>query len=273
MDPESAITIASAAAGVFTSKDVLGKILGPTADYLGDELLRWTQTRRNNVDKIFRNAEEKLGERINEPGRVPPKVLKEILDDGSFAEDELAAEYFGGVLASSRSGVRRDDRGAAIAKMVSQLTVYQLRSHFIFYCLFKHHYNGAGYSLTSGDEARKMNLYIPHDAYFRAMDIADEEEPNSLLVHSILGLARLNLIDDSYASNDADGLNKSWKDVPDAGIVVSPSPLGAELFLWAQGNGQAHVNLFLSDEIPIPSPLELELPDGVLPVKGRYEPD
>lgn len=53
--------------------------------------------------RIFENADRQLSD---EPvdGRVSPRVLRKVLQEGSFIEDELAAEYLGGVLASSRLG-------------------------------------------------------------------------------------------------------------------------------------------------------------------------
>ena len=64
---------------------LVGKILGPTADYIGDGIKAWTQKRVHNFQNIFNKAARKLGDKIGEGGQVPPKVLKHILDDGSFS--------------------------------------------------------------------------------------------------------------------------------------------------------------------------------------------
>ena len=46
--------------------DVVKKILGPTAEYLGDELkLAYTQKRFENTGKVFSNAEKKLGDKLD----------------------------------------------------------------------------------------------------------------------------------------------------------------------------------------------------------------
>src|SRR5208283_3371005 len=60
-------------------------------------------------------------------------VLKEVLSEGYFCEDELQAMYLGGVLASSKSSVSRDDRAIAYCSLVSSLSSYQLRTHCILY--------------------------------------------------------------------------------------------------------------------------------------------
>lgn len=106
MDP---ITTVGTGLAVIGSKDVLVKILGPTADYVGGEVKNFVQKCNVNLDNIFVRAQKKLGSRIDEPGAVSPRVLKHVLDEGRFCEDSIVADYYGGVLASSKSEVNRDD--------------------------------------------------------------------------------------------------------------------------------------------------------------------
>jgi hypothetical protein len=129
MDPGTGLTVLGTALG---SAKVVEKILGPTAEYLGLGMREWTEHRVENLGKVFENAKKKLGEKLDGPGAVPPKVLKGILEEGQFCDDELAAEYFGGVLASSKSEVGRDDRGAAFIALIGRLSSYQIRAHFFF---------------------------------------------------------------------------------------------------------------------------------------------
>ena len=98
---EPITTVGLGAAAAYLTKDGIAKLLGPTAEYLGDGLRDYTKRRAENISRIFQKASEKLGNRIETPGEVPPRVLKAVLNEGSFCDDELAAEYFGGVLASS----------------------------------------------------------------------------------------------------------------------------------------------------------------------------
>ncbi len=94
---------------LFGAAKIIEKLLGPTAEYIGEGAKEWTAKRVENVKYIFSIAATKLGEKINENGTVSPKVLKGILNDGSYCDDKLVLEYFGGVLASSRSNISRDD--------------------------------------------------------------------------------------------------------------------------------------------------------------------
>src|SRR5712691_9549047 len=127
MDPGTGLAILGSAAG---GAKVVEKILGPTAEYLGAGLKNWTEHRIQNVARIFRKAAGKLGSDNDSPGAVPPRVLKEVLDEGSYSDDELTAEYFGGILASGRSPSGRDDRAASYGRLTSELSTYQIRFHY-----------------------------------------------------------------------------------------------------------------------------------------------
>ena len=117
------------------SARLVEKLLGPTADYVGDSLKYWTERGTKNVGRIFQNATRQLGARLDEKGVVPPKVLKGIISEGAFCDDSLTAEYFGGVLASSRSDISRDDRGAVFIALIGRLSSYRIRAHYIIYAV------------------------------------------------------------------------------------------------------------------------------------------
>ncbi len=102
MELETALIVLS---GTFGSAKIVEKLLGPTAEYLGGGIRDYTKKGMTNLGRIFEHAAKILGDKLDEPGPVPPRVLKGILQEGYFCEDELTAKYFGGVLASSRSGV------------------------------------------------------------------------------------------------------------------------------------------------------------------------
>jgi hypothetical protein len=99
---------------------LVNDLFGPSAKYLGNRLQQWLQDRTEarviNVNRILSAAERKVHKHQFLDGSIHPGVLKELLDDGAFLEDQLSTEYFGGVLASSRSTVSRDDRGALLAR-------------------------------------------------------------------------------------------------------------------------------------------------------------
>lgn len=72
MDIDASIITTTAA--IISSKDLLKKILGPSADYIGGEIKGLVEKCNINLNNIFSNAKQKLGDRINDNGQVSPRV-------------------------------------------------------------------------------------------------------------------------------------------------------------------------------------------------------
>lgn len=239
-------TAVGAGLAILGSKDLIIKLLGPTADYLGEGLKTYTEKGANNIKRIFGNAIKRLGNKINEPGQVPPKVLKGILTEGYFCEDKVSAEYFGGVLASSRSGISRDDRGATFLNLISNLSSYQIRTHYILYFIARKRHIGKSSDLRSF----KMSVYIPDDVYFRAMDLKNDKSSVTIYEHSIIGLQRHELVSEV-----------KWQDKStiDKSITFTPTLMGMELYLWAHGLGNISPTEFYSKDYKITTTNEIDI--------------
>jgi hypothetical protein len=191
MDSGTGLTILGSAIG---GAKLVGKLLGPTADYLGSGLRNWAEKRVQNASRIFEKAAEKLGDKIDEPGAVPPRVLKEVLEEGSYCDDELTAEYFGGVLASSRSGTSRDDRAVSYLKLTSELSTYEIRFHYISYKAWRALFAGSGLRPTFAQDLDKMWLFLTAPFLVIGMDFTRDEPARDILLNCIFGLMRHNLI-------------------------------------------------------------------------------
>lgn len=257
------ISAAGAGLAVFVGKDILNKLLGPTAEYLGGELKSYTEKGVNNVKKIFEKAVNKLGQKINEPGQVPPRVLKGILSEGYFCEDELSSEYFGGVMASSRTGVSRDDRAVTYINLLSSLSTYQIRTHYILYTVIKRLFAGSEMNIREAANLRRMETYMPFKVYAKAMDFKEyEKDLFNFLDHSVLGLRRNNLLTVTV-SGDKEYLDKQGKGLvfSESGFLFYPTFEGIELYHWAHGKGDTLSHDFLkidfasqlSDVVVIPT--------------------
>jgi hypothetical protein len=246
MDPATGLAILGSAVG---SAKVVEKILGPTAEYLGGGLKVWTEKRVENTKRIFQRAHYLLGDRINSTESVPPRVLKGILDEGSFCDDQLTGEYFGGVLASSRGPISRDDRGASFVALIGRLTSYEIRTHYIFYSLAKALFNASGLSISTPEDRNSMRIFIPLKIYTSAMDFSVEEDLNVIVSHVMFGLRRENLIEEHFQFGPPSYLMKHGVNLTEAGIAFYPSALGAQLFLWAHGMGQTRISEFLTQTI------------------------
>jgi len=230
---------------------VVEKILGPTSEYIGEQVKEWTKKRVENTANILKNAEMKLGDNINNSGQVPPKVLKSILEDGAWCEEELQIEYFGGVLASSRSTISRDDRGAYFASVISRLSTYQLRTHYIFYKALKELYNGNRVMIAQNHVRQSINVFIPYDSYQKLMDFSDAESINfsELLAHSIWGLNKEDLISNNFRYGSLDFLHADFPKSKEPGIIFQPSKIGVDLMMWAFGYGQNQYVEFFDEKM------------------------
>jgi len=230
---------------LFGSAKLIEKLLGPTADYIGEGIKSLAKKRTNNLKNIFSIAVNKLGNKIETQGAVPPKVLKGILDEGSFCDDFLSAEYFGGVLASSRSGVSRDDRGAALIALISRLSTYQIRTHYIFYHIVKKLFDGSGINIGITEGRNKMETYVPLSVYKTAMEFDKKENIGVLMTHIMVGLAKECLIGEYFSMGPKEDIEKRFNKATESGLIFQPSSLGTELFLWAYGKSDFLIQDFL----------------------------
>ena len=257
---------------ILGAKDVISKILGPTANYLGEELQSFAQIRLENLKKIFNNAQKKLGNKINNSGSVPPKVLRGTLNEGSYAEDFLNIEYFGGVLASSRTDVSHDDRGAYFNSLISRLSVYQIRMHYVFYHALKKLFNGENINFGLDTERLKLKLFMSITSFAKAMMFTDLEiieetkQPGLRLDHIINGLLREDLIDSWFQYGNLEHLQKYFKGCPEPGIILQPNRLGFELFYWVYGLGGESSKTFFQKNKHFELDKRIIIDDGFLSV-------
>jgi len=246
---EPVTSIGMAAVAAYLGRDAVQKLLGPTADYLGHGLRDFTEKRADTIVKIFKRAESRLGDRIESPGVVPPKVLKGILVEGSFCDDNLAVEYLGGILASSRTGDGRDDRGARILKTVDGMSTYQLRTHYLMYGTI--HTLFAGRDLPFDPDGRsKMQVFAPFSGYLGAMDLSASERDQlpTLLPHIFYGLHGDEMLGPGWLYGVKEKVSERFAGATEGGVIFGPSSLGIELFLWAFGHSEKPHAYLLSVE-------------------------
>ena len=224
---------------IFGSAKLIEKLLGPTCEYLGQNIQQLTKKMHDNIAKIFINAESKLGDRINQEGKVPPKVLKSIIENGAWCEEELQCEYFGGVLASSRCSISRDDRGAYLSNLVSELSSYQIRMHYLIYSEINQLFSDKEFNVCEQAIRNKLEIFIPLSTYLEAFDYSEEELKRvfELTPHILFGLSNAGLIENNFQYGPQESLKKKYPDANSYGIIVQPSQRGVELFMWAYGRG------------------------------------
>lgn len=245
--PDADTSIALAA-GAYVAKDAVSRLLGPTCDYLGSELKEFTRRRLDTISRVFANATEKAGDRLDEPGAVPPRVLRDILNEASFNEDAVSVEYFGGVLASSRTPTSRDDRAAALTSLLSRLSTYQIRSHYIFYSAVRSIHRGSAHTIATDVGCAALETVLRVGSYARLLALSEKETEviNAIFAHTVFGLRREQLLGQTIHISQHRFPNGQFR-----GIYFQPTPLGAELFLCAHGVHYKHLEEMLDRNLSL----------------------
>lgn len=247
------------------SSPLMVKVLGPTADYLGKGIQKFTEKHFNNLNRIFRKTGRKLDSLQKVDGEVPPRVLKHILDEGGFIDDEFSAEYFSGVLASSKSKVSRDDRALVLLRTLQGMSNYEIRFHYLLYSTYREVFmNTSDFCLSKADKATCLNVFIPDSSIIEMLALEPGENINQILEYSIPGLANRGLIQPSYRFGSSQWMNEVNKKIESAGLISCPSLLGAQLFLAAHGLMGISGNSLCDPQ------LELSNLDGMGPCKGAF---
>lgn len=244
---------------ILGSKDLLLKVLGPSADYLGEKTLGLTKKADINLNNIFKKAEQKLLPQKQKIGQVPHRVLGQVILNGSICDDEIEAEYFGGVLASSKSEISRDDRGATISALIGRLSAYDLRAHYLFYYSMKELYEGRNVS-TRDETGSHYGLnglltFFNIPSFHLSMGFSDAEmkNRNTIMATTLIKLANEGLLSSNIRSGPVSitSLDKFNPEINSEGYWVFPSLLGLDLFMWAHGYGGEDTDNFFKKDFGI----------------------
>jgi hypothetical protein len=107
----------------------LQKAFGPALTEIGEDLKKVYAKGR---DKIVAAAYRKVKD--SEDGKQANlRVTRDVLWNGALSEDEVCAEYFGGILATSRSSGGKDDDAIHFVDVIKSLSARQLRLHYVLY--------------------------------------------------------------------------------------------------------------------------------------------
>jgi hypothetical protein len=247
---------------VLGSAPVVLKIVGPTADYVGGGVKNLVERQVENVERVFSKAAARLGEEgLERPGVVPPRVLKEVIEGASFCEDELGAEYFGGILAGAKSENGRDDRGASLAALAGRLSSYQLRCHYLMYATAQRLLKGSGRRLGFSNERRAYgHFFLPYRTWLEGMEFNESERSRrvELAGHCCAGLIREDLIDPSgFGWGEPKNLAELFgREFDEGGVAFCLSVLGIELFTAAHGIRESPLVAFVSPSQSFESAVE-----------------
>ena len=110
----------------------LQKVFGPVLSEVGEDIKKVYAKGR---DRLIATAYRKIDD-ADDGKQANRRVARDVMWNGAFTEDPVCAEYFGGLLAASRSIDGADDSAIQFVDVVKSLSSRQLRLHYIIYhCL------------------------------------------------------------------------------------------------------------------------------------------
>ena len=129
--------------------------------------------------------------------------------------------------------------------------------HYLIYTEIRNLFSGNSNNICEQTTRRNLEIYIPVDTYVKAMDFS-EEEVNRLLEltpHILFGLSNIGLIENNFQYGPRESVIKRYSNADNYGIIVQPSQMGVELFMWAYGYGLEPLTSFF-DSTLIFNPIE-----------------
>ena len=258
VDPASAGTGLVALLGAHQTAKAISRLLGPAADEVAEAVARWTAWRLRNVERVGAVANARAGDAA---GTVDARLAMKIFEEASYSENEIIAEYLGGVLASSRAEGDPDDRGIAWSSLIGRLSVQQLRLHYMLYDGLRR--------LNVGSEASLATL-CAQDIFISYADIwavLGDAGPVSTatFADAFYGLARERLVGDQFGFGPPEhlrtGRHRTRAFPEPGGLVFHASRPGIALFLWGHGKGDQFPTA-IRDADQIFSLVDYELPSA-----------
>lgn len=243
------------------------RAFGPAADQIGAALGQYTEYRMRNLNRIAEKAERKAQGR---EGSVSPRVAYSVLEDGSFCDDELMAEYLGGVLAAGRTPSGRDDRAITWSKLITSMSALQLRTHFVLYREWAHALHGNTELSLTTDRERAL-MYVNLDDLLAILaEVAPDVPTDAVVTDLVTGLFRFNLVSDTdYFLGSAEAMaerrpaeaRSPFRNV----FTVYPEITGLTLYGWACGLTGFDPALFSEREELLAENVDVARPAVLLP--------
>ncbi|MDE0778203.1 MAG: hypothetical protein OSB43_18130 [Nocardioides sp.] len=249
----------------------LAWIFGPTLQSVGRVFGEWTEYRLRNLLRLGEKLDQRRASGEAPDGEIPPRVVYEIIERGSWTNDDVAQEYLAGLLCSSRTPDGSDEEGAYLAAIVANMTSTQIKLHHAIYAPLNGHGHSGGTGLEVRGTAKSLNVYLPYEEVYEVAKLANDPAGFVTLRGAVAALARDGLIGDEYglAGPDAEYMKAFLPADARGGLLVYPTGLGVDLFLRAYGRKAMSHNALLRG-IALPR-LETRMPvaEGAMVGVGR----
>lgn len=229
------------------------RVLGPPLDRVAHHLSGFVDYAADNIGAVFQAASDKLPAEL-EDGAVNVRAAVKIIDEAAFAETDVVVDYLGGVMASSRLDAGDGDQGVSWSALIGRLSSNQLRLHYLLYSGLREIAQREDLMLDT--RMHEVYLFAPFSSLFEAAPELESADPSDVFGEAFLGLKRELLLGDQFGWGNPDYLAPVSPDVPESGVIFTPTFEGVRLFMWGHGRGGADEVAFSSDA-ELPSTLDL----------------
>lgn len=218
-------------------------MLGPTAEYVGGEVKHLVERCNINLTDVFKSSLRKGAEKNS--GNVNARTAKAVLDDAAYCDDYLVKDYYGGLLCASKCE-DGDDAALSYVSLLRGMSTLQVKTHFLIYANLHRGLAGTLPSITLQAEREKVRITLSLERYFSFIK-RGTADPEAVINHVVSGLLRADLIAPFFQYGSPESINERFPEleVKVPSLVVGPSILGAELFLWAAGLRDPNPNLII----------------------------
>lgn len=214
------------------AKPLLERLLGPSFDYVGEAMADlFARYGNRNVVDILRRAAARLDDQTRKTAFINPRILRMILEDGCFADDDVAKEYYAGLFVSAFTNQLDDDRAITLLAAVRNLTARQIRAHHLLYSLIRKLHGGR--QMSFANDAANSSIFMPEYLAERDVLVASSRDVQYVLqglIHEDL-VDRIYTLDRIYFDASSDKIYHGW--------LLTGTAFGAELFLWVHNAREA----------------------------------
>lgn len=204
----------------------LSRICLPAAEEFGfllkDKVSNW---RANNAIKIAQKAEKILNAKNENDLQGHPKLIMNIINDGSWTDDDVIQDMWAGLLASSCSKDGKDEANLIFINTLNQLTKIEI-------LILDYSCKNSNKYITNAGWIAANELIIPLKSIVEITNIDDLHRLDRELDH----LRTLNIIGDSGISG---GFNSESTDAD-----ITPTPFALHMFARCNGSLKSPIEFY-----------------------------
>jgi hypothetical protein len=253
VEPVTTTAIAGGAL-TFIIKPQIEKLLGPTVEYYGEELRDYFKKRRaQNCNNILEKSIKLLGSRLENIGSISTRIVGHLLTDGSFIENELMQEYYAGIIASSRTNDPIEDRALIFLKLLSEMSHYEIKSHYLFYSKIRDLNLNTRYNIFSSIESQMIKGYVSYNEFETFLGIKDwEYYDKKVLLSDIFFRFDKSALIENFIYGNIKRIRNIDPNTHEGDISFSCSVFGVQFYLWAHGEGLRQASDFFDSNLQLP---------------------